>query len=83
MQLDHIAAWQHFYTAFRGSPEWNSLTAKEKNRLILADKDSRGERDKIAGRKMTLGFIRVERILKKYAPGRYAVVRVLAFEVIE
>jgi hypothetical protein len=83
MQLDHLAAWRHFYATFKYSTEWHALSPQEKNRLILADKDSRCERFKKSGTKINLGFGRVEKLLNKHAPGRYTVVRVLAFEVVQ
>ena len=81
--VTHIQAWEHFYRKFKGSPGWDKLTAKDKNVLIVADRDSRGERKDKNGKPFGLGFLRVERILKRYAPDVYECVNVRGFIVHE
>ena len=77
--ITHLEAWTRFYQTFRKSDAWHDLTAAERNRLITADRDSRGERIDTNGNVLHLGFKRVAALLSKYAPGEYEVVEVRGF----
>lgn len=77
--ITHLAAWHHFYQNFRSSPEWDKISDAEKNALIVADRDSRGERLDPKGKQYGLGFKRVERLLTRYAPGVYEPVKIQGF----
>lgn len=79
LPITHLEAWQHFYQDFKKSDAWHSLTAAERNQLITADRDSRGERADKYGKPLHLGFKRVAAMLSKYAPGVYEVIEIRGF----
>ena len=81
--IGHVEAWEHFYKSFRNSEAWQELSFEERNRLITADRDSRGERSDKSGKPLHLGFNRVAAMLNKYAPGQYEVINVRGFIVKE
>lgn len=75
--LSEKDAWEDFYDYIRSSETWDTLTLNERNRLSLANTDSKEKRIGRDGRPLRLGFSRLKSLLETYAPGRYR------FEMIE
>lgn len=68
--LTPIEAWDDFDEYIRRLPGF-----KIPNEVSTARRDRRGERTDRYDRKIWLGPSRIERILNKYAPGRYTFTR--------
>lgn len=69
--LSPSEAWADFYAWIKAPERWQALSDSERNRLITADRDSKGERKRTSGSAYGLGIERLESILGQFAPGRY------------
>jgi len=71
-QMTTAQAWADFFLWIKAPARWSELSHKQRNRLILADRDSRGVRRRPnGGTPYSLGEGRMEKIFNEYAPGRY------------
>lgn len=70
-KLTPAEAWADFFEWIQDEERWSKLTHKERSRLIIADRDSRGVRKRVSGTVYSLGVERMEKILNDFAPGRY------------
>ena len=67
-----MQAWEHFWENVKPAI-WESLNKSQKNKLIVADRDTRGLRtdSRNKEKKLKLGPIRIERLLNEFAPNKY------------
>jgi hypothetical protein len=74
-------AWDDFYRvvypAIRSGLKWH-----EKNRIITANRDRKGLRNRPSGGVIGLGADRIAAILNRYAPGRYGFETVSRFWIV-
>lgn len=70
-KLTPAEAWANFFEWIQAAERWAKLSYAQRNRLIIADRDSRGERKRVSGTVYSLGVERMEKILNEFAPGRY------------
>ena len=68
--LTHLEAWDIFYKELRASEQWATLSDKDKNALITAERDRHGKRME-AGKVLNLGYDRAKRLIDTYAAGRF------------
>ena len=74
-------AWKHFWENVKPTI-WTDLDNKQKNRLITAERDSRGLRkDNRSGKALNLGPDRIEKLLTEFADGHYRIEKHIVFYV--
>lgn len=76
--LTHLEAWRDFYDHVRPGI-WGGLSRGERREINTAERDYHGRRLSRHGRPLVLTPERVERLLERFAPGRYGVERVVRF----
>jgi len=83
-EMDERAAWRDFYDNVLPSIR-KGLIRKDAQAIDTAERDFHGLRKKPSGKYYVLGPDRVERILKRLAPGRYEVKvqKRLVFQVVD
>lgn len=65
-QLSQQEAFEDFLKWIKASGVWDTLSAKEKNRIITARRDNAGKRNA-----RRIGYERLKSILTTHAPDRY------------